>query len=124
MTKFFATFALAFSVFTLSAQEAAKPAPAATQTVSTTVKEKVDVNSRKIASKLGLTPDQQKQLRPLLTDFYTTRETLTPLKTSNPAEYKEAMKNSAARLVKHIQGILTEAQLTTFNQLASQLTAE
>ena len=124
MTKFFATLALAVSVFTVSAQESAKTAPAATQTVSSTVNEKVATNTRKIGSKLGLNPAQQKQLTPFLTDFYTTKEKLAGLKTSNAAEYKAGMKTAADNLVRNIKSILTESQKATFDQLASQLTAE
>ena len=82
MTKFFATLALAVSVFTVSAQENAKTSSTPqTQAASTTVQEKVAANTRKIASKLGLTGDQQRQLRPLLADFYTGKEKLAAIKT-------------------------------------------
>lgn len=122
MTKFFATLALAVSVFTVSAQESAKTAPAATQTVS--VNEKVATNTRKIGSKLGLNPTQQRQLTPFLTDFYTTKEKLAAIKTTNASEYKAGMKTAADNLVRNIKSILTESQKATFDQLAGQLTAE
>lgn len=122
MKKLFISFSLILAVFIAGAQSRTETGAAGN--APKTIEQQVDEAMAKLTEKLNLTAQQQTRIKPLMNDFFKTKEQMSTLKENNRDEYRAKMTTVAEALVAKIKTILDNKQTTLFNELLEQYRAE
>ncbi|MCW5907940.1 MAG: hypothetical protein KIS94_08790 [Chitinophagales bacterium] len=122
MRKLFVSLSLVLAVFVAGAQSRTESGAAGS--APKTIEQKVDEAMVKITEKLSLTSQQQSRIKPLMSDFFKTKDQMSALKESNNEEYRAKMTTAAEALIAKLKTILDAKQVTAFNNLLEQYRAE